>query len=129
MHHSADQFDDRQGGGFMFGLMAGAAIGAAVALMFAPREGTQMRRDLSDRAQKLGEQLQRSSGTVRETVRQAAGTANDLIEKGRSAYRDASGRARDAAEKGVEQLDQLDRTVDQAADQAKRAARRTESTI
>lgn len=126
MHHSADQFDDRQGGGFMFGLMAGAAIGAAVALLFAPRDGAQTRRDLSTSAQKLGEQWSRRSESMRHSVHQAADGARDLIERGRSAYRDASGKVRDAAEQGA---DELDRSVEQAADQAHRATRRAQSTV
>lgn len=126
MHHSAEQFDDRQGGGFMMGLMAGAAIGAGIALLFAPKEGTQTRRNLSDGAHRLGEQISRRSGTVRDTVRHATETANDLIARGKSAYRDASSHARETAEEGA---DRLDASVDRAADSAQRAVNRAQQHV
>src|SRR5690606_14382299 len=117
MHHSAEYHDNGHGNGFMLGLMAGAAIGAGVALLFAPREGSQIRRDLSHRAHRLGEQLNRSSETVKETVRHAADTANDLINRGRSAYQDAAEHAREAAGK-------MDDSVQQAATSAQQSVNR-----
>lgn len=125
MPHHFDQ-QDRQGSSFMMGLMAGTAIGAGIALLMAPREGAQMRRELSNGAHKLGEQLSHGAESVRKTARVAADTATDLIERGRAAYFDASGSARDAVQDGAARMDNA---ADNAADAARRATRQTASNV
>lgn len=63
-------------GGFAAGLLCGAAVGAALGLLFAPRAGRELRQDLSNTASRL---KQRAG----ETYDQAAGAASDLAAKGR----------------------------------------------
>ena len=63
-------------GGFTAGLLCGAAVGAALGLLFAPRAGRELRQDLSATANRL---KQRAG----ETYEQAAGAAADLAAKGR----------------------------------------------
>ncbi len=70
--------------GFGTGLFAGAVIGAGVGLLFAPRAGAQLRRDIAATAANAGKavtkQYRRSSQAVGETI-------DELASRGRSAYR------------------------------------------
>jgi gas vesicle protein len=127
MPHHFEHQQDRQGNStFMLGLMAGTAIGAGVALLMAPREGAQMRRELSNGAHRLGEQLSHGAESVRRTARRAADTATDLIERGRSAYHDASATTRETMDEGTSRLDAA---VDSAATSARQTASRTAANV
>ena len=85
--------EEESGGGFLLGLLCGAALGAAIGLMFAPKAGSEMRQRLYD-----------STGDIRrkahETYEQATEQANNIVSKGRQAVdrgRDAFENARQAA--------------------------------
>ncbi len=67
-------------GGFMVGLLCGAAVGAALGVLFAPQSGAELRSQLADSADKL---RQRAG----DTYDQASRTVNDLVDKGRDAVR------------------------------------------
>ena len=71
--------DESGGGGFVIGLLCGAALGAAVGLMFAPKTGSELRRTLYD-----------STGDIRKRAADAYGqasqTVNDVVAKGREAF-------------------------------------------
>lgn len=92
--HSPDTRDSH----FMLGLITGAAIGAGVALLFAPREGARIRQDISENAQRVGRRLSENygevAGTVRESARRVMDQAGDLIERGRGAYQEAADEVR-----------------------------------
>jgi gas vesicle protein len=59
---------------FALGVLAGAAVGAGVALLCAPRTGAQMRHD-------LGDQLTRAKGSCSTGYKKAKGTASHWAEK------------------------------------------------
>jgi gas vesicle protein len=59
---------------FALGVLTGAAVGAGVALLYAPRTGAQMRHD-------LGDQLTRAKGSCSKGYQRAKGTAGHLAEK------------------------------------------------
>ena len=63
---------------FLYGLMAGAAIGAAIGLLLAPKTGAELR-------QQLGESAGRLRDRADETYRRAAGAVDDLVGQGRRA--------------------------------------------
>ena len=69
---------DNAGLAFGLGLVAGAMIGVGLGLLFAPKDGAAMRRDLAKRARELQED---AAGWYEE----AAGVADDLVEKGKEA--------------------------------------------
>lgn len=72
--------------GFSVGLLCGAAIGAAIALLAAPKSGAEMRRD-------VGKSVDRMK-------RQASAKMSDVAERGRRAWqagRDAFGEAAEHA--------------------------------
>ena len=59
---------------FALGVLTGAAVGAGVALLYAPRTGAQMRHD-------LGDQLSRAKGSCSAGYQRAKGTAGHWAEK------------------------------------------------
>jgi len=92
---------DSGSGTFMIGIICGACVGAAIGMMFAPKPGAEMRRQLADQ----GEWLRQQAAEQAEWLRQRAGdlyggasqTVNDMMARGREAYsvgRDAFNKAR-----------------------------------
>ena len=85
--------EEAGGGGFVLGLLCGAALGAAIGLMFAPKAGSEFRQRLYD-----------STGDIRrrayETYDQASEQVNNIVSKGRQAVdrgREAFDSARQSA--------------------------------
>lgn len=72
-------------GAFVMGL----ALGAGLALLFAPRTGAETRRDLQRRAQRVGDQAQdfvsEVTGSVSETIQSARSRVEDRIDSTRQA--------------------------------------------
>jgi gas vesicle protein len=72
-------------GSFILGL----AVGAGLALLFAPRSGEETRRDLERRARKVGDQAQELVSDLTDTVnskfQQAKETVGDKIDSARNA--------------------------------------------
>ncbi len=70
--------EESGGGGFLIGLLCGTALGAAIALMFAPKVGSELRQKIYD-----------STGDIRrkayETYGQASEQVNNIVTKGRQA--------------------------------------------
>lgn len=77
-------------GSMMMGFLAGAVIGAGIALLMAPAKGVETRRRLGDAARKLRD-------SAKDRVDQARGTVSDITEDAKSAFqtgRDAYSRSR-----------------------------------
>jgi hypothetical protein len=63
---------------------AGAVVGAAAALLLAPKAGTALRRDLTEQARDLGQRLGASASSVAQDVREALpfGSEDDKTRSG-----------------------------------------------
>jgi gas vesicle protein len=72
-------------GSFIIGL----AVGAGLALLFAPRTGAETRRDLQRRAREVGDQAQDLVSELTESVGNTLGQAKDAVETRIDATRDA----------------------------------------
>ena len=72
------RFDNEGSGGgiFVLGLLAGAAIGAGLGLLFAPKSGSDLRRHISEQAGDL-------ANTASEGYKRAAGAVGEWADKGR----------------------------------------------
>jgi gas vesicle protein len=71
-------------GGVLFAFAAGAAVGAAVALLFAPAKGEETREFISQRAKE-----------GRDRAAEAAKQGRDIVNRGRETLTTAFDRARD----------------------------------
>jgi len=78
--------DSRHGGAgsFAAGVLIGAAIGAGLALLLAPKSGRAIREDLAERARKARESAAEGYRHSREKV-------GEIVGKGREAYEKARG--------------------------------------
>lgn len=81
----------------LMGLVAGAAFGGGLALLFAPRQGVDMRQDLASGAQRAGRKLRDGYETVADSVRQRARQFADQAQ-------DLRARAEDVAEDATDSL-------------------------
>jgi len=102
MPYETEQQDERRGGAGMLvvGLLLGAAAGAALALLLAPKPGREVREDIAKRAKKAREQANDQLAQGRERVGQ-------MVDKGREAYDKARGvvqRTRDDIKQNVHEL-------------------------
>jgi gas vesicle protein len=92
MHEVESYYGDAaaQSNGFVMGLLCGAALGAAIGLLFAPKPGSELRNQLADTT----ERFRRKAG---EAYNQASDTVEDLVEKGRTAVRRGRQKVEDVA--------------------------------
>lgn len=72
----------------------GALVGAGLALMFAPRSGSETRRYLGDAARKLGTGTKGQVDEVIKSVQDTAADVGDAIDKGKEAFRNSAERAK-----------------------------------
>jgi|SRR5688572_12231933 gas vesicle protein len=80
--------EEQSGASFVLGMLTGAFVGAGVALLFAPKTGTEMR-------QQLGEQYRGLADRVGEQTQGLRETANTLREQGRERVQQLTGQLSD----------------------------------
>ena len=109
---SHDEFSSRT-----IGVIAGAAIGAGLALLFAPRAGAETRRQLHDYSRRRMDRMNSAGARLR-------AQGQDLVSRGRRAAsrlsergRDLAGRGRDYAERGRELADRAAGHLQAVADE------------
>jgi gas vesicle protein len=95
---------------FAAGLVAGAAVGATMALLLAPKRGADLRNDLSRSAAKLGK-------TVTDKATKAAEAASSVLERARPHVGNTRGaRSRGAREMADDSADLYARSRDMVAE-------------
>jgi len=91
------------GGTFVLGLLAGTMIGAGIAMLFAPKPGRELRRDLGEQADKLkadaSDKYRKASDGAAEWARKASAAAEEVAERGKELYSNV----RDAVAKGADE--------------------------
>jgi gas vesicle protein len=85
--------EDQSGGNFILGVLTGAFVGAGLALLFAPKPGTEMRAQ-------LGEQYRGLADRVGEQTQHLRESAGQLRQQGRERMHDLSGRLSDRMSSG-----------------------------
>jgi len=88
--------EETGGGGFVFGLLCGAALGAAVGLMFAPKAGFELRRTIYDSTGDIRRKAYDAYGQATQTVNEVVSKGREAVDRGRQAYESA----RDTATEG-----------------------------
>jgi gas vesicle protein len=91
MAYEYDRIEREDGGGsFLMGLLAGTVLGAGLGMLFAPKAGSETRRQLSDQATRLrstaNETYQQASEKMQQTYNQASEKVSQIVDRGREAY-------------------------------------------
>ena len=79
--------DEQPGASFMLGIMTGALIGAGVALLFAPKPGTEMRQQLGEQYRGLADRVGESTQHLRQSARQLRDRISTVQARSRFQYR------------------------------------------
>lgn len=92
MPYDVEQGERRVGSGaFLAGLLMGAAVGAGLALLFAPKKGTELRGQIADSARRARE----SARDAYKKASDAAGTATSrALSEVERAFHDVTGAVR-----------------------------------
>jgi gas vesicle protein len=78
--------EESGGGGFVFGLLCGAALGAAVGLMFAPKAGSELRRTIYDSTGDIRKKASDAYGQATQTVNDYVAKGREVVDRGRQAF-------------------------------------------
>lgn len=121
-----DRFDNNEGGGsFVMGLLAGAALGAGLGMLFAPKAGSELRNQLSERAGALANQAQEGYRKVTENAGQWADKGKEAAGEWAEQGKDMYGKAREAVSHGADEAQKYVRdaagTATVAGDRARRS--------
>jgi|KBSSwiStaDraftv2_1062776.scaffolds.fasta_scaffold296635_2 gas vesicle protein len=73
------------GAAFGFGLLAGAIIGVGLGLLFAPKGGAALRRDISRRARDIRDEANEHYDRVTEAAGELADRGRDVAQRARTA--------------------------------------------
>lgn len=73
-------------GGFLVGLLCGAALGAAIGIMFAPKVGSEMRRNLYDSTGDFRRKASDAYGQASEQVNHMVSKGRQAVDRGREAF-------------------------------------------
>lgn len=76
-------------GSILLAFLLGAVSGAAVALLYAPAEGSRTREFLGDRAREGRQRASEAAERGRQFVREGRETLTSAIDRGRDAYQQA----------------------------------------
>ena len=80
MAYEYDRFEREDGGGsFLMGLLAGTVLGAGLGMLFAPRAGSELRKQVGEQAGKL-------KSTAGGAYSNASERVTQIVDKGREAY-------------------------------------------
>ncbi|EFM12625.1 general stress protein [Paenibacillus curdlanolyticus YK9] len=75
--------------GFLFGALAGVVVGSVTALLFAPKAGKELRHDIAEGAQKVGDTTARIASQVGQTTgriaKQVGSSASEVADRAKSA--------------------------------------------
>jgi gas vesicle protein len=74
-------------GSFLFGVLVGGAVGAVVALLFAPKSGKELRRDLAETGEdfldKAGDMISRGGEQVDDAINEGRQRAQRIVSSAR----------------------------------------------
>ena len=93
MSYGHDHDNNDAGGGFIIGLLTGAALGVGLGMLLAPKAGADLRGEIGEQARTFG-------AKASERYQRASETATGLAERGR----EIANQAREAVNRGAEEM-------------------------
>ena len=94
------EYSYRPESGHPSGFILGALVGAGVALLFAPRSGSDTRRFLRDYAARTKDELAEDVGSGAQALDSAVKKGQEFVEKGKKSLHEAGRQAKAYAEAG-----------------------------
>jgi gas vesicle protein len=91
-----DQMGSGSGRTFLFGVMVGAAVGAALGLLYAPQAGEVTRRGLRRSAERLSKRAQKLYDDASQTMEDLAERGADVMDRAKVAADQAANRVSSA---------------------------------
>ena len=98
MGYEYDRIEREDGGGsFLMGLLAGTVLGAGLGMLFAPKAGAEVRKQLSEQASRLrstatdtynqaSEKIGQTYNQASEKLNQASERVGQIVDRGKEAY-------------------------------------------
>src|SRR5262245_48495108 len=87
MAYEYDRVEREDGGGsFLMGLLAGTVLGAGLGMLFAPKAGAEVRKQLSEQANRLRSTANDTYQQASEKINQASEKVSQMVDRGREAY-------------------------------------------
>jgi hypothetical protein len=87
MAYEYDRIEREDGGGsFLMGLLAGTVLGAGLGMLFAPKAGSETRRQLSEQANRLRSTAGDTYQQATDKINQASEKVSQMVDRGRVAY-------------------------------------------
>jgi gas vesicle protein len=98
MAYEYDRVERENGGGaFLMGMLAGTVLGAGLGMLFAPKAGSEVRKQLSEQANRLrstandtlqqaSDKISQASHQASERIGQASEKVSQIVDRGREAY-------------------------------------------
>ena len=98
MGYEYDRIEREDGGGsFLMGLLAGTVLGAGLGMLFAPKAGAEVRKQLSEQASRLrstasdtynqaSERIGQTYNQASERLSQASDKVSQMVDRGKEAY-------------------------------------------
>ncbi len=87
MAYEYDRIEREDGGGaFLMGLLAGTVLGAGLGMLFAPKAGSETRKQLTDQANRLRSSANETYAHAAERINQASEKVSQIVDRGRDAY-------------------------------------------
>jgi gas vesicle protein len=124
----ADNFDQyeresRGNGAFVMGLLTGAALGAGIGMLLAPKAGSELRGAIGEQAKNWGNVASEQYKKAADTAGTWADQGRDMVNKAREAVARNADDARDIVASSADQArDAVARGADQARDAVARSA-------
>jgi gas vesicle protein len=93
--------------GFLIGAVVGGAVGAVVALLFAPKSGRELRRDIADRTEEVVDKAQQMFNKATGGGHTASSGFEDVVNEGRIAAERIVSTARHQADNLMSNAEQV----------------------
>ena len=115
--------------GFLIGAVVGGAVGAVVALLFAPKSGRELRRDIADRTEDVVDKAQQMFNKATGGGHTAGSGFEDVVNEGRIAAERIVSTARHQAENLMSNAEQVLRDAKSRATRGSDAQRSGDDTF
>jgi len=99
---SYDRFENEGGNGgtFVMGLLAGTVLGASLGMLFAPKAGSELRSQLSEKAGNLANQAKDGYTKAQQFAQEGYQKASDAVNEGYSKVNEGYSKVADVAKEG-----------------------------